>query len=185
MWKKDEPQGTDRAQDQPARPVPAPPRHDTAPRHSTAMGERATIGRSITIRGDVTGDEDLVIQGRIEGTVDLKLHSVTVGPEGRVKANITGRSVFVEGEVIGDLRGQEHVALRSTARVEGNIVAPKVALDEGAVFRGSIDMADKSDHGTARSTPVSAPGPAPAEKKADTAAKPVPPAGDEKSAAKA
>ncbi len=183
MWKKDEPQGTDRMQDQPARPVPAPPRHEAGPR-STATGERATIGRSITIRGDVTGDEDLVIQGRIEGTVDLKLHSVTVGPEGRVKANITGRSVIVEGEVIGDLRGQEHVALRSTARVEGNIVAPKVALDEGAVFRGSIDMADKADRGTARN--AAGPTPEPAEKKGDTAAvKPAPPNGGEKSAAKA
>ena len=81
---------------------------------TSASGESATIGRSITIRGDVTGDEDLYIQGRIEGTVDLKQHNVTVGPEGRVKANIKGRMVTIEGEVDGDVRGQEQVALLSS-----------------------------------------------------------------------
>jgi cytoskeletal protein CcmA (bactofilin family) len=102
----------------------------------------ATIGPSITINGDVTGDEDLVIQGRIEGTVTLKKHNVVIGPEGNVRANVHGRSVTVEGEVAGDLHGQEQVVLRKTAKVEGNIKAPRVTLEDGARFRGGIDMGE-------------------------------------------
>jgi cytoskeletal protein CcmA (bactofilin family) len=110
----------------------------------TPKGQRgsATIGPSITIKGDVTGDEDLVIQGRIEGTVTLKKHNVVVGPEGNVRANVHGRSVTVEGEVAGDLHGQEQVVLRKTAKVEGNIKAPSVTLENGARFRGGIDMGE-------------------------------------------
>lgn len=102
----------------------------------------ATIGPSITIKGDVTGDEDLVIQGRIEGTVTLKKHNVVIGPEGNVRANVHGRSVTVEGEVSGDLHGLEQVVLRKSAKVDGNIQAPRVTLEDGARFRGGIDMGE-------------------------------------------
>jgi cytoskeletal protein CcmA (bactofilin family) len=147
MWKKPDEETDGRT---PARPTtggtPTPP-STSADRPTRPVGtanERATIGRSITIRGDVSGDEDLMIQGRIEGSVQLGKHHVTVGPEGRVKANISGRSVTVEGEVKGDLHGDEQVALRPTARVEGDIVSPRVVLDDGASFRGSIDMSNQS-----------------------------------------
>jgi cytoskeletal protein CcmA (bactofilin family) len=103
----------------------------------------ATIGPSIKIKGDVTGDEDLIIQGRIDGTVNLKKHNVTVGPEGRVKANIFGRSVIIDGEVEGDLQGEEQIVLRRTAKVQGNIAAPRVTLEDGATFRGGVDMQDQ------------------------------------------
>lgn len=109
-----------------------------------ASSERATIGRSITIKGEVSGDEDLLIQGRVDGTVDLKQHSVTVGGEGKVNANITGRVVTVEGEVEGDLQAEEQVILRNSARVQGDIQAPRVVLEDGASFRGLVDMGDKS-----------------------------------------
>ncbi len=147
MWKKtDDQDSDDRAA---ARPATTPtaagtPGPERSTRPSAPSGDRATIGRSITIRGDVTGDEDLMIQGRIEGSVQLGQHHVTVGPDGRVKANISGRSVTVEGEVTGDLHGDEQVALRPTARVEGDIVSPRVVLDDGASFRGSIDMSKQS-----------------------------------------
>jgi cytoskeletal protein CcmA (bactofilin family) len=103
--------------------------------------ERATIGRSITIRGDVGGDEDLLIQGQVDGSVNLDLHSVTVGSEGRVKANIAGRVVIVEGQVEGDLNAQEQIILRSSAHVMGDISAPRVVLEDGASFRGLVEMA--------------------------------------------
>lgn len=103
-------------------------------------GGPAIIGPSIAIKGDVSGDEDLVIQGRVEGTVDLAKHNVTIGPNGRVKADVNGRTVVVEGEVEGDLRGQEQIILRHTAKVVGSISAPRVALEDGAVFRGGIEM---------------------------------------------
>ncbi len=103
-------------------------------------GGKAIIGPSITVKGDVSGEEDLVIQGRVEGAVSLAKHNVTIGPDGRLKADIDARSVTVEGEVEGDIRGQEQIILRHTARVEGSIAAPRVTLEDGAVFRGGIEM---------------------------------------------
>ena len=106
----------------------------------TGSSERATIGPSIVINGDISGEEDLLVQGRIEGTVNLQQHRVAIGPDGKVKANVCGRLVTIEGEVEGDLRGGEQVILHPSARVRGNIVAPRVILEDGARFQGSIDM---------------------------------------------
>lgn len=111
---------------------------------TTASTARATIGRSITIRGEVTGDEDLLIQGRVDGSVNLKQHTVTVGADGEVKANVIGRVVTVEGSVEGNLTADEQVILRSSAQVEGDIAAPRVVLEDGARFRGGVDMGGAS-----------------------------------------
>lgn len=132
MWKKDE--------GQTARPAAASaPRTEASGRAMAASG-RATIGPSISIRGEVTGSEDLLIQGQVDGSVTLELHSVTVGSEGRVKANIIGRVIAIEGKVEGDLTAQEQILLRSTAHVLGDIRAPRLALEDGATFRGLVDM---------------------------------------------
>jgi len=140
MWKKDE-----MAPSTPTGPAQAErtPTRESA-RRSAGPAERATIGPSITIRGEVSGDEDLLIQGRVDGSVDLELHAVTVGPEGRVKANIAARVVIVEGSVEGDLKAQEQVILRSTAHVQGDITAARVVLEDGASFRGLVDMGEAS-----------------------------------------
>jgi cytoskeletal protein CcmA (bactofilin family) len=138
MWKKD---------DDP-NPTPSAPRTErtttgAGPVRSTqGTGERATIGRSITIRGEVSGDEDLLIQGHVDGSVNLEQQAVTVGRDGRVKADITARVVTVEGEVEGDLKAEEQVILRSSAQVQGDITAPRVVLEDGASFRGGIDMGE-------------------------------------------
>lgn len=134
MWKKDEAEKRVVAR-------PEPPSEREQPVRSAGQ-EPATIGPSITIRGEVTGEEDLVIQGRVEGSVDLKQNSVTVGPEGAVKADISGRVVTVEGSVEGDIRADEQVVLRSTARVQGDISAPRVMLEDGAHFVGGVDMTE-------------------------------------------
>jgi cytoskeletal protein CcmA (bactofilin family) len=139
MWKKGEGDEIGVPESASPRPVPSPSSSD---RPIRGAREEAIIGPSITIRGDVTGDEDLTIQGRIEGTVTLKQHNVAVGPEGKVDASIHARMVTVEGEVKGDLHGQEQVVLRKTARVQGNIQAPRVTLEDGARFRGGIDMGE-------------------------------------------
>jgi len=109
-----------------------------------APPQQATIGRSIRIRGEVSGDEDLLIQGHVDGSVNLKDHAVTVGPEGDVKANITGRIVTVEGKVEGDLTGAERVILRGSAEVAGDITAPRVVLEDGVRFRGGVEMGAKA-----------------------------------------
>ena len=140
MWKKDE--VTPNAAASQASETQRPSQSSPA---GVKGRSRATIGTSITIRGEVTGDEDLLIEGRVEGSVDLKQHAVTVGSEGQVKAGITGRVVTVEGSVEGDLRAEEVVVLRSTARVQGDITAPRVVLEDGASFRGAVDMGDQGN----------------------------------------
>lgn len=140
MWKKEE--AEKRAG---GRPEGSKDQERSTPRRSS--GDAATIGRSITIRGDVTGDEDLMIQGRVEGSVDLKEHSVTVGPDGEVKADVRGRVVTVEGHVEGNLRAEEQVVLRGSARVLGDIAAARVTLEDGAYFSGGVEMTDQAGQG--------------------------------------
>ena len=138
MWKKDE--------GQPARPAA-----ESTPQVSVPSPTRATIGPSIIIRGDVTGSEDLLIQGQVDGSVVLDQHAVGVGSEGRVKANITGRVITIEGKVEGDLTAQEQIVLRGSAHVQGDIKAPRVVLEDGATFRGLVDMGAGSTRDDAES----------------------------------
>ena len=102
--------------------------------------DAAVIGRSIKINGDVRGDEDLRIEGDVSGTVELKNSALTIGKEGRVKADVYARSIAVDGEIRGDLYAAERVSVHVNARVQGNIIAPKVSIEEGAHFKGSIEM---------------------------------------------
>lgn len=110
----------------------------------TRLREAAVIGPSIQINGDLSGEEDLIIQGRVQGTIQLKEKKLTVGTQGKVDANVVAQSVVVEGQVRGDLYGSESVAIRATGNVHGNIVSPKVGLEEGCRFKGSIDMDDEA-----------------------------------------
>ena len=129
----------------PAEPAAAP--RPTAPAPAASEGprrtERATIGPSIFIKGDLSGEEDLVIEGRVEGKVDLKQNNVTVGKNGRVRADIFGRVVTVEGEVDGNVFAQEQAIVRQSGAVRGNITSPRVVLEDGSRFKGSIDMEPK------------------------------------------
>jgi len=149
MFKKDQ---NDYTPSTPAPAAPAAAGKRQAPLHG---GAAAVLGPSITIKGDVLGDEDLTILGRVQGTVNLAQHNVTIGPSGRVKADVRGRMVIVEGEVDGDLKASEQIVLRHTAKVEGSISAPRVALEDGAVFRGAIEMDSASKMGK-ESQPVKA-----------------------------
>jgi cytoskeletal protein CcmA (bactofilin family) len=106
-------------------------------------GDRATIGASIIIKGDLSGGEDLVIEGRVEGKVDLKQHNVTIGRSGRVKADVFGKVITIEGEVDGNVFAQEQAILRQAGAIRGNITAPRVILEDGSRFKGSIDMEAK------------------------------------------
>jgi len=103
-------------------------------------GTAAAIGASIRIKGDVTGDENLIIQGHVEGTITLQGHNVTISKSGKVRANIIANQIIVEGELEGDMNGDEKVVIRDTGNVRGNIVAPRVTLEDGAMFKGSIEM---------------------------------------------
>jgi len=154
MWKKPEPENP-----QPQPLASAPP---AAPLRNTAAPakERAVIGASIEIKGDLHGGEDLYIEGRVEGKVDLKRHNVSIGKNGRVLADLYGRVITVEGEVQGNLYGEEQIVLRQSSTVRGNLTAPRVSLEDGANFKGSIDMSPKESPAASPKTgPATAAGP--------------------------
>ena len=138
VWKKNE--ANEPLQQSNKQSPGAPPSQSRRAAESQRPRSVATIGPSIAIRGDVTGEEDLLIEGRIEGKVLLQKNHVTVGKNGRVKADVFARSVSVEGEVEGEVIAQEEVSVRPSGKVRGNIQAPSVTLDSGCRFQGSIDM---------------------------------------------
>ena len=105
-----------------------------------SSGNAAVIGSSIQINGDLRGDEDLRIEGKVSGTVELKNSVLTIGKEGKVKAGVYAKSIAVDGETKGDLYATERVSVHVNARVQGNIIAPRVSIEEGAHFKGSIEM---------------------------------------------
>lgn len=108
---------------------------------TTSRGsDGAVIGRSIQINGDLRGGEDLRIEGDVSGTIELRNNALTVGKEGKVKADVYAKAIVVDGETKGDLYATERVSIHVNARVQGNIIAPKVGIEEGAHFKGSIEM---------------------------------------------
>ena len=98
------------------------------------------IGKSVVIKGELNGSEDLTIEGHVEGTIQLRDHVLTIGPNGRIKAQVFAKSVIVLGEVTGNVTASDKVDIRDNGSVDGDIVSPRVAIAEGAHFRGSIDM---------------------------------------------
>jgi cytoskeletal protein CcmA (bactofilin family) len=117
------------------------------------MNQLINIGQSIEIRGELTGNEDLTIEGKVDGKIDLKDHNLTIGSNGRIKAEISAKTVVVIGEVVGNINAQDKVEIAATGSMKGDIVAPRVVLADGARFKGSIDMDGKSAaHGPVRGT---------------------------------
>ena len=102
------------------------------------------IGKSVMIKGELNGNEDLTIEGHVEGTIQLKEHVLTIGPNGKIKAQVFAKSVIVLGEVTGNVTASDKVDIRDNGSVDGDIVSPRVAIAEGAHFRGSVDMQRKS-----------------------------------------
>jgi cytoskeletal protein CcmA (bactofilin family) len=105
--------------------------------------EMASIGKSIVIKGELSGGEDLTIEGEVEGKIELRDHVVTIGSNGRIKAQITAKSIVVLGHVAGNLIATDKVDIQESGSVEGDVVAPRVAIADGSHFRGSIDMQRK------------------------------------------
>jgi len=101
------------------------------------------IGKSVVIKGELNGSEDLTIEGHVEGTIQLKDNVLTIGPNGKIKASIFAKSVIVLGEVTGNVTASDKVDIRDNGSVDGDLIAPRVAIAEGAHFRGSVDMQRK------------------------------------------
>lgn len=105
----------------------------------------ARLGPSLVIKGTLSGEEDLLVEGRVDGEISLRQNRVTVGENGRVKADIFSKSICVEGEVQGNLFGEDEVVIRRSGKVRGNVTAPRVTLENGAKFKGAIDMQPGSE----------------------------------------
>ena len=145
MWKRDEavrpsassgPSG--------ASPAPAAPDMEaigaklSPPRGSER--DMVNIGKSVVIKGELTGSEDLMIEGQVEGKIELRQNVLTIGPNGKIKAHVFAKAVVIQGEVHGNISATERVDIRDNGSVDGDISAPRVAIADGAHFRGSIDM---------------------------------------------
>lgn len=124
-------------------------------RESRTPGSPATIGQSVQIDGELTGQEDLIIDGKIEGKITLHGHHLTIGPNGRINAEVHAKSVQVNGEVCGNIHADDKVEISPSGSVNGDITAPRVALADGSSFKGSIDMGRKPGQSSSRGSSVS------------------------------
>jgi cytoskeletal protein CcmA (bactofilin family) len=154
MWKRDE--AVKPASGQPA-PTPATPPVPSQQVNVPAAQQPDTrrqierdvvnIGKSVVIKGELNGSEDLTIEGHVEGKIELKDHVLTIGPNGKIKASVFAKSVIVLGEVNGNVTASEKVDIRDGGSVDGDLVSPRVAIAEGAHFRGTVDMQKKGAPG--------------------------------------
>ena len=120
------------AASEPAAPAPRPV--------ATTTADQATIGKSLVIKGEVTGSESLYIDGRVEGSINLSGNRVTVGRNGVVSANINAREIVVLGKVRGNLTASDRVDIRSDGSLTGDVVAARISIEDGAFFKGGIDI---------------------------------------------
>jgi cytoskeletal protein CcmA (bactofilin family) len=100
----------------------------------------ATIGKSITIKGDLSGNEDLQIEGNVEGRIDLPNNQLTIGAEGRVKAEVHAKAVIVIGHTTGNVSAAERIQVEATGVVDGDVKAPRLVIQEGAMLNGAVEM---------------------------------------------
>ena len=143
MWKREEPvrpaaSATGSSQDTRGESSEAARRSG---RVAESLGrDVVNIGKSVVIKGELSGSEDLTIEGQVDGKIELRQHVLTIGPHGRIKAQVFAKSVIVMGEVNGNIAATEKINIRENGSVDGDVTAPRVAISEGARFRGSIDM---------------------------------------------
>ncbi len=168
MWKPTTPNAPNAPTPEPQRPAatPAPsmsePTPASAPRNATLnTADQATIGKSLVIKGEVTGSESLYIDGRVEGSINLSGNRVTVGRNGIVNANIAAREIVVLGKVRGNLQASDRVDIRTEGSLTGDVVAQRISIEDGAFFKGGIDIrkpgqsADsRKPNGDAKETPA-------------------------------
>jgi cytoskeletal protein CcmA (bactofilin family) len=129
----------------PSTPTPAPapaPAHRPAP--AAAPATACLIGPKTRVKGELTGDENVVVEGQVEGSIRIT-RDLTVGPGGTVKATVSAQSIVVAGEIVGDCQATQKVQIEATGRLTGNIRSPRVVIVEGATFRGNSDMSPRKD----------------------------------------
>jgi len=168
LWKnKGEGEGLERSVE-PARvvsqPLVTPSAMQPERRHQGGI-EMANIGKSISIKGDVVGDEDTILEGRVEGRVSLRNFHLTIGPNGDIQGEVSAKQVTVVGKIAGNVIASERIEVRETGRIQGDLIAPRLTVAEGAVINGAITMKEANALEKLR----------PAEKKIEPIAAPVAP----------
>lgn len=143
MWKRDE--SVKPTPPPPAPPAPVAPQATAPPKPTGEVRpqierDKVNIGKSVVIKGELSGSEDLTIEGNVEGKIELRENILTIGPNGKIRAEVFAKAVVVLGEVVGNVTASEKVDIRDNGSVDGDIISPRVAIAEGAHFRGSVDM---------------------------------------------
>uniref|UniRef100_A0A7V4XR75 Polymer-forming cytoskeletal protein n=1 Tax=Acidobacterium capsulatum TaxID=33075 RepID=A0A7V4XR75_9BACT len=169
MWKPNQPgNSSQNAGNEPVRPsAPATPSYEStravpsAPpaQAASSPADQATIGKSLVIKGEVTGSESLYIDGKVEGSINLPGNRVTVGRNGNVAANIAAREIVVLGKVRGNMTASDRVDIRSEGSLTGDVSAQRISIEDGAFFKGGIDIRKPSNEKT-EAKPAAAPAPA-------------------------
>ena len=142
MWKPSQPGATS------APPVPEPvrttatpvPTYEPPPRAAAPAGDQATIGKGLVIKGEISGSESLFIDGKVEGTINLPGNRVTVGRNGQVAATIISREIVVLGKIRGNIIASDRVDIRSEGALTGDVTAARISIEDGAFFKGGIDI---------------------------------------------
>ena len=163
MFKKDE------AVRPPQPPPSAAPAASNAPARvdvpRQTERDMVNIGKSVVIKGELSGSEDLTIEGQVDGKIELRQNILTIGPNAKIKAQVFAKAVVIQGEVHGNVTATEKVDIRDAGSVDGDVSAPRVAIADGAHFRGSIDMqragSKPGDAKPAGAPPAAAPSPSP------------------------
>lgn len=148
MWKPNQPGNNNPSTPEPVRPTPSaspnyeasPSRPSATPASAVPTGEQATIGKSLIVKGELTGSESLYIDGKVEGAINLPGNRVTVGRNGQVAANIVAREVVVLGKVRGNCQASDRVDIRSEGSLTGDVIAARISIEDGAFFKGGIDI---------------------------------------------
>lgn len=118
------------------------------------------IGKSVVIRGELSGNEDLYLDGEVEGNINLRDHKLVIGPNGKIKAAITAREVVVHGRVEGNITASDRLELKRASNLAGDVATHRIVIEDGAVFKGSIDIKENRDARTEMRKPATAPMPA-------------------------
>ncbi len=150
MWKRDEAVKPP----QPATSQTSGPASTAGKTESVPPKERriVNIGKSVVIKGELSGSEDLTVEGQVEGKIELRQNVLTIGPNADIKGQVAAKAIVIEGQVTGDITASERVDIQANGSVDGDLIVPRVAIAEGAHFRGSIEMQQQGTKSTGEST---------------------------------
>ena len=159
MWKPSQPEPpASNPTPEPVRPAPPSSAVDTSNR-AAVTGEQATIGKGLFIKGEITGSESLFIDGKVEGSILLNGNRVTVGRNGQVAASITAREVVVLGKVRGNVTATDRVDIRAEGALTGDVAAARISIEDGAFFKGGIDIRKPDAKAAGGNAPAEVPKP--------------------------